>query len=120
MLFTHFAIPLSPTLCEAGLTMNTGSAATRRMVMRRKRRRRRRRVMRRKKEEEKEEKKKEEDHEKVYEDEKDKEDEDDCIVDIIRGNVCTFCISIYINISVYLGVTDIYNFCKTENISFNF
>ena len=35
MLFTHFAIPLSPTLCEAGLTMNTGSAATRRLVMRR-------------------------------------------------------------------------------------
>ena len=28
ILFTHFAIPLSPTLCEAGLTMNTGSAAT--------------------------------------------------------------------------------------------
>ena len=36
MLFTHFAIPLSPTLCEAGRTMNTGSAAMRRMVMRRK------------------------------------------------------------------------------------
>ena len=28
-LFTHLAIPLSPTLCEAGLTMNTGSAAIR-------------------------------------------------------------------------------------------
>ena len=55
MLFTHFAIPLSPTLCEAGLTMNTGSAARNVVIMRRKgkrrrvmRKRRRLRVMRRK------------------------------------------------------------------------
>ena len=50
ILFTHFAIPLSPTLCEAGLTMNTGSAAT--IVM---------------KEEEEEEEEKEEEMEEVEE-----------------------------------------------------
>ena len=49
MLFTHFAIPLRPTLCEAGLTMNTGSAARIGVVMRRKK--------------EEEEKKKKEGHE---------------------------------------------------------
>ena len=81
MLFTHFAIPLSPTLCEAGRTMNTGSAAMRRLVMRSKRDKEKKDGH-----EKTEEEKKEENHEKEYVEEKDKEDEDFCKTEKIPFN----------------------------------